>query len=489
MKINCDWKIKILTPVHIGGAQEKHWQEGLDFVIKEQKVYFLNQEKMINHWDVDPYSNALASGKLKELTKKINIADFSDRVEMISGKTREIRQHIKNAATGNPIIPGSSLKGALRSIIFNFLLDQSPNALSGNRIEQTIFGKISKDFMRFIQVGDVEFKKTEILNTKTLSLSGTNSFVWKNKRNGGENSLDSKRFASGYECISPGQYATGKIKFDLEGYRRAKKFVHNPEGLEKLFSEQFEENLFNIINEHSRTYFEKELAYFNQYAQAGCDAEHIEQVKADIGSLKDDLFIERRAPFRIAAGSGFHSITGDWQLKDHLVDDISFKGNRGMRNRKNSAKTRKLTFQYSKEIKSYTFSPMGYIQFLTEDDFEKNIKPELEAKKQKILEEKRKAAEEKKKREEEAKRKAEEAKKPKLTPKEKLKKNAEYVDIEVLKWKFGKLTVKPYVEGFETTKYTFTLPNSKEVGTIMRLKMKLIAKGKKLRHEGRPIQK
>ena len=205
MKINCDWKIKILTPVHIGGAQEKHWQDGLDFIIKDRKVYFLNQEKMINHWGIDRYSDFLASGKIKELIKNIKIKDFSDRVEPISGKTEEIRQHIKNAASGKPIIPGSSLKGALRSVIFKYLIDQSHHSIKGKNAESKIFGKISEDFMRFIQVGDVEFERTEILNTKILSLNERKNLGWKNRRKGSEANLNEKYFTTGYECIAPNQ--------------------------------------------------------------------------------------------------------------------------------------------------------------------------------------------------------------------------------------------------------------------------------------------
>ena len=488
MKINCDWKIKILTPVHIGGAQEKHWQEGLDFIIKDRKVYFLNQEKMINHWGIDRYSDFLASGKIKELIKNIKIEDFSDRVEPISGKTEEIRQHIKNAASGKPIIPGSSLKGALRSVIFKYLIDQSHHSINGKNAESKIFGKISEDFMRFIQVGDVEFERTEILNTKILSLNERKNLGWKNRRKGSEANLNEKYFTTGYECIAPNQYTTAKIKFDLEGYRRAENIVHTPKGLENLFSAQFEETLFNIINEHSRSYFKKELGYFDRYVQFGSDAEYIEQAKADIVSLKNDLFAKQRASLRVAAGSGFHSITGDWQFKDHLIDKIGDR-NRGMRNGKESAKTRKLSFQHSKEKKRYSFSPMGYIQFLTEEDYNENIAPAVEARKSRILEEKRRAAEEERKKQEEEKRKAEEAKKPKMTPKEKIKKDFKYVDIEVLEWKFRNLKVKPYVEGFQETIYKLKLPNPVEKGTILKLKMKLIAKGKKLQHEGRPIPK
>ena len=40
--------IKTLTPVHVGGSAEKNYSEGIDYIAKNGKVYFLDEKKIIN---------------------------------------------------------------------------------------------------------------------------------------------------------------------------------------------------------------------------------------------------------------------------------------------------------------------------------------------------------------------------------------------------------------------------------------------------------
>ena len=90
--------LRIVTPVHIGGAQEKHWQKGLDFIAKDGKVYLLDERKLVAHFGIEKYCTALATNTLTQLCSSININDYSKKViHEISGEIgTDIKTNIKN---------------------------------------------------------------------------------------------------------------------------------------------------------------------------------------------------------------------------------------------------------------------------------------------------------------------------------------------------------------------------------------------------------
>ncbi|GAB1397899.1 hypothetical protein MASR1M65_26790 [Saprospiraceae bacterium] len=86
-------KLRIVTPVHVGGAQDKHLQRGIDYVVKDNQVHLLDEKKIISHFDIDKYANALAENKLGNLLNNLNLANFSKKT--IKGIAGEIGTDIK----------------------------------------------------------------------------------------------------------------------------------------------------------------------------------------------------------------------------------------------------------------------------------------------------------------------------------------------------------------------------------------------------------
>ena len=162
-------KIRIVTPVHIGGAQEKHLQRGLDYIDTNEGVFFLDEKKLIGLFGITKYSEALAQGRLDELCGSLQLIDFSTKVvKNISGEIgTDIKTNIKNTLSGKPIIPGSSLKGSLRSVFYNFIIGDGSLPIK----ESDVFGEISEDIFRYMIVSDIEFNETNYINTKTFNLT------------------------------------------------------------------------------------------------------------------------------------------------------------------------------------------------------------------------------------------------------------------------------------------------------------------------------
>jgi CRISPR-associated protein Csm5 len=113
------FRITCLTPVHIGSGGE--YVSGLDLISKDGKSFFLDSDLVLQQLyatgqlprDVDDLK-----GKVAALFRTANVADYA--LAQGSGRAPEglrIRALIR-AGSGDPIMPGSSLKGALRTLLF-----------------------------------------------------------------------------------------------------------------------------------------------------------------------------------------------------------------------------------------------------------------------------------------------------------------------------------------------------------------------------------
>lgn len=137
--------------------------------------------------------------------------------------------------------------------------------------------------------------------------------------------------------------------------------------------------LFKVINTHTFAHITKEIDFFKKYSNSKTEyiISSIEGIKSKIESAGSNYCI-----MRMAAGTGFHSITGDWQHDSYEIDGVD--GSRGQFNRKNSAKSRKIATD------GHIFEPMGFIKLtlLTEEELKLR-----KADKQKILDDDRIARE------------------------------------------------------------------------------------------------
>ncbi len=446
--------IKIITPVHIGVANEKRLLKGIDFLVDEtNNIYMLDSQKILSppygsgDFELDDYTNKLANGDLNGLLNKSELRKYSKFVisDVIGEIGNDIKTVVKNPLNDKPYIPGSSLKGAIRSIIFKKV--KSPN----DKYERSVFGKISEDPFRYLIIEDSFFNDVLFINTKTFSIKfdKNNNLIggWKNSRkNNFKNDFTDYGFTFIYECIAPNNISKSKITFNVNSYRNAllkqkeidkkneiirdfkkkiKPVLKENFLFDKLSKQENLEGLLIIIKEYTKNYINKEIAFFEKYSN--------NETGIIIEEYKRLLKLNEKAPLiRIGQGSGFHSITGDWQFESHDIDRIDFKTHRGLikvsnSKFKKSAKTRKLAF--TKKDGKIKFYPMGFIQLLTgeqaKEELEK-MEKEREEKERKLREEKAKEIQKQKKREIEE----QEAKKPhfrnypSLNPKKRYKMDA-----------------------------------------------------------------
>lgn len=391
-------EIEVLTPLSIGAGQEKDWVRGVDFVVDNSRLYKLNLKKIVasgvNVEDLSTFfANKDESGlKSKFVGKLDEVSDFS--MPYPANTENDVKVFVKNQLSNNPILTGSSLKGSIRSILFDYLGGDSKDG-------KEIFGSPVKgdEFMRFIKILDAEFDNTELVNTKIFNLQGGGKNWrggWKKEQFKTDSRFSSTGFNTIYECLVPQQrgfssilfsenrfsnfgetyYSNEIIKLNIELDKVKDKNLNKQKSIEKqikdltLLSNLVEDkqrvfdlkDFFAIINNHTKKYLDKERFFFKKYSTDKTD-EIVESIDRLLNQIPED---NSYCIMKMSAGSGFHSITGDWQLNDYSIDglDTSKKVSRGLLEGKKSAKSRKIA------ICNGTLSLMGFVKLRPVSDEE-----------------------------------------------------------------------------------------------------------------------
>ncbi len=319
-------KLRTLSPIHIGCGESYYT---LDFYIHENRVFLLDGRQVVE--ELSKYGwkaiELTAQGKDK-IENYINPEEYlKNQLELIGEfEGREIKRHIHSM--DRPYIPGSSIKGSIRTAILwnkvrekkellNYainLIEQAVKKYKNNipkrilktlddRLENKVFRGNSKsatrDFMKGLIVRDSGFFSAAVYEIQVL---GTDL-----------------RIAA--ECIKPGQEAEIDIKF---------------KGVD-------EELVRKSCKEFYTTIAEVELEY--EYPKQ--TKEFFRRVK------KKDLLL------RVGYGSGWYSTTIGTLLREHPKFEYLRKklglGKNPINNRVSSRfpATRKITAD---------FYPLGWIE-------------------------------------------------------------------------------------------------------------------------------
>ena len=457
--------LRTLTPIHIGGASEKHLIRDIDFIAKGNDVFFLNEQALIHHFSEAKYCDALASNTLPDLLRSIDLKKYSSYNTQITGDPgQEIKRQVRTVLGQKPIIPGSSLKGAIRSVILNYLHRSSNrNNQNPKYIENDMFGKIHEDPMRFVQVNDINFEEVKMYNSKIFNLkkesNGWDS-GWKHERqHNTTTAFNIDGFTTTFECIPANCIVPFRIVINLKAFQAAmkKQKVKSSEAINALFNSNFQSVFLNHLKDYAETYLKAEQAFINKYNAADYSADISDQFA---------LLIQRNSQYpvlRLGAGSGFHSITGDWQFQgDHI--------NTGQHsNNKPKYKSRRFTFEFDPASNTYTFAPMGFIQIFTDEQYRSTANQYLAEEEEKLKAETLKKQAELKLRAEQEKREREAAKQPVWRTLLQVKKEG-IIDGEVVGKEGKQVLIKPFVEELKDQTLRIRYPAGFPIGTRVTVK-------------------
>lgn len=368
--------IVVLTPLHVGSGSEKDLVKGLDFVQNEGRIYCLNQKKVLNEIDISTLSTALLNKDESLLINKLagKLDKVSDAIyEMPTTSDNDIKSFFKNGLNNKPVLPGSSVKGAIRSILFKYLKGAN---LSDEKI---IFGKadIGDEFMRFVKVSDAAFDQLKLSNTKIFNLCKEGN-DWKGGWKHGGNRSDTKFAPTGfntlYEVLPPKAFSKITLSIADKAFNNFSSVSSQSFGAKKenIIHKPIE-YLFGIINQHTTSYIEKEIEFYTKFTNYETDV-IIASFKEVLSQIPEN---NSWCVLKMSAGSGFHSITGDWQYNEFGSQPGIWP--EGRNSGKKKYKSRKIVIGTSTD--KFKFSPMGFIKIgrKSTDELEKE-KLELEAK-------------------------------------------------------------------------------------------------------------
>lgn len=375
-------KIEILTPLSIGAGSEKDWVRGIDYVVDREKrcLYKLNIKKLISKgYSPDELSNYFVNRNEDGLRSKLrgNLNDVVDaELRIPTFSDNDIKSFVKNQFSAQPVVTGSSLKGAIRSVLYKEL--GGKNGIG----EKDIFGTSENgdEFMRFIKCTDADFKCTELVNTKIFNLHKEgNEWLggWKNKATDREGNSHTEvtfkpnGFNTLYESLVPEQISAVSIMMSELLYEQFEKEVQPHKiASKKKFVISSISGLFSLINKHTRDYLQKEKAFFEKYNSA----EKTDKIIAAIDYLlklipQDNSY----CVLKMSVGSGFHSITGDWQFDDYSENNPNTFFNRKGRTVGELSKAGKY-LPKSRKIAEYKdrLTLMGFVKLtpISEDEYQ-----------------------------------------------------------------------------------------------------------------------
>lgn len=330
-------KITTLTSVHIGSGETL--QFGSDFVrgkvgddaflsvVDPKKVLGLIGEDNVQRWVTAIEKRESTDKIVQQFAPNASLADYSRRLisEWSTVKnTDALKEHIHDGR-GLPYIPGSSIKGAIRTAVLATLaesardaerkIDKTKRDRHGNpipnfrgqieykadakKIESELFGSNpNEDIFRFLQLGDAYFGKNYEVAIRMVNI---------NERE--RQSFWDESKSQLIEAIPPEDESEFQLKLNEIGYNLSRNRVQMmPDCMKSLSA------LFQTINNHTRNLLEGEIEYWQERQNdddTGKVSLYIEKIQGMLEQTQS-CEAEKECVLRIGHGSGWRFITGAW---------------------------------------------------------------------------------------------------------------------------------------------------------------------------------
>jgi len=361
-----DFKITILTPLHVGSGLRL--QKNFDFITDRSKqiTMLIDQEELLRKI-VDNREAIEAFGQGDDFDFFQFIRNYHIPFEKIVARTygsvcftREIYEFQRNGR-GTPYIPGTSLKGALRTVFLERFFSQLPLGEKQKLLNHTyntdrqrqraaeelvktlLGGDPNHDLLRALLVGDAEFdsEDLQLAEAKILNLID-NGCGWKKTFRDRGTYRDSKQGTSIFvEALRPGAETIFSMKVDTFLFDASK--TRGILGFEKkIFSFA---NLALMVNIYSKKQLIDEIRFLKNCGDNSLIylISQIEKVEKQIPEQKSPN-CTKQFVLRLSWGSGWKSMTGGY-LDDEWLKKFRQKYKLGKRNFPIFPKTRKIAFE------------------------------------------------------------------------------------------------------------------------------------------------
>lgn len=367
--------IKALTPLHVGSGEV--FKRGFDFLAEEGEIRIISHVRLFHYLNeigfkdnIEPFMKAIEEKRPLDWLREngVSLHDMKGQQCMAWPETPdEIRAQIRDGV-GNPLVPGSSLKGALRTAILKRLSKEDGRAIVNKTIHD-----IKENGCRNLKEADKEIRKKLLGEDPTNSLMRTISvgdFTFSPmdvalqnvevSRQVSENTMKRKRTRKNdlpmqitIEKIKENSVSQGRISLDNFLYARDEKTDKLCLGFKAEINREW---LISAIRELTNDFIGGELKYLSDKKGT-----HISGLLAFCRGLqqKSAGLAANEAFLNLGWGIGWRGTTGE------LVDnnDLSADNHKLRKNLKLA--TNHLDFPFPKSrriaISGKTIQPMGWV--------------------------------------------------------------------------------------------------------------------------------
>jgi len=320
-------KIDTLSAIHVGSGQ--FLQNNADFLVRDEKgdsyIYVIDPEKILKLIGTNHVSNWVSAIERGESTQKIvqtycpqaTPAMYARRSILNYAHCRAndtLKETIHNGM-GVPYIPGSSIKGAIRTAVISSAVERIPNLermavrqnrssgktiVSAQQVEKAVAGSEPQyDIFRFLRVGDAYFSKGCEISCRVVNL---------NIRQGSQLLDESKPQL--VEAIGLGSTSQFSLALNTEVHKWAKSKDSNimslPEEMRSV------ETLFSTINHHTAKLLQDEIDFWKSVSKYKDGAgDYIDNIR-DILQESQKCLEGKECILRLGHASGWRFITGAW---------------------------------------------------------------------------------------------------------------------------------------------------------------------------------
>lgn len=335
-------KIETLTSVHVGSGETLQYGTdlvpgqdaegyGLFGIVDPKKILNLVGEEHIGDWVAAIERQESTKTIIKQFAPHAKLEDYSKRILLdycdTDAKNGEMLKEFIHDGMGKPYIPGSSIKGAIRTAILATLasdvqgVDQKIDAskkdnktgqiikqgANAKKVESALFGADpNSDVFRFLQVGDAVFGNNYEVALRMVNIN-------EREKKGFWDTSKSQLI----EALGPEDESEFQMKLASDYYDFAKrKWPQNARNsIGNLPDEMLTlQKLFETINENTKYLIESEI---ESWEERKCDDDS-GKVSEYIDKMNDILTIVKQCRsgsecvLRIGHGSGWRFITGAW---------------------------------------------------------------------------------------------------------------------------------------------------------------------------------
>lgn len=340
--------IETLSPVHIGSGRNLRGNFDYTVFTDERQMAVLDERKvfdLIGHDQLHRWLETIENGEdllsyLRQRKPGLKPVDIASRVVSVKGKTpdlqSELREQIHLGAPLRPTIPGSSLKGAVKTAVLATLIRKEPNFVqqeenlwaSGRRNKEVKDQQVlahylnqrenrnrrtgelepnpNEDAFRFLRLSDVYFEQTCTLQARMANLS-RDGWKWDDPR------------SPFVECIPAGQRSQTRLQFPADHVRLVREHNYMQKNLRYVSDPAY---LFETINKHTAHLIQVELDFWLEeeldYTVMDDYIEQLQDFQAKVKACDSNTCI-----LRLGYASGWESMTGRWAKdKDAFGDFI-----------------------------------------------------------------------------------------------------------------------------------------------------------------------